>query len=74
MVVGAPADGEENSSQTGSAFVYMEVIEDEWDLLDNKIIPSDGDVGYLFGSSVDINEDSMVAIGSKVCSFFLLKR
>lgn len=46
--------------------MYREVTENEWELLGNKIIPADGDLGYLFGSSVDIDEESMVAIGSKV--------
>ena len=55
-MVGAPFDGT-GRSQTGSVFVYEEVSENMWELLDSKIIPLDGSAGDQFGVSVDIEDE-----------------
>ncbi len=63
--MGAPFDGT-GSSQTGSVFVYKEVVTNTWDLFGDKITPVDGLGGDAFGFSVDIDEDATIVIGSRV--------
>ena len=60
MVVGAPFD------EGGSVFVYKEIKENTWELLGDKIVAANGTQNDEFGYSVDINEDSMLVIGSRV--------
>lgn len=69
MVVGAPFDGE--GSSTGSVFVYKEVSEDKWELQGNKITLQEGLQGDAFGYSVDIDEESTLAIGVRVRQFVI---
>ena len=61
MVVGAPFD-----EAAGSVFVYKETDENKWELFGDKIVAADGTQGDEFGYSVDMNEDSILAIGSRV--------
>ena len=66
MVVGAPFDEEGNS--TGSVFVYKEVSEDVWELQGDKLTLQEGLEGDAFGFSVDIDEESTLAVGVRVSS------
>lgn len=70
--MGAPFDGT-GGSQTGSVFVYKEVSENKWDLFDRKITPLGGKAGDQFGVSVDIDDESTIAIGSSVSAIIVIK-
>ena len=72
MVVGAPYDGD-GSSQTGAVYVYREVSENNWQLVDGRVVPFDGNDGAQFGYSVDIDADSTIVVGARVSRKFLLK-
>jgi len=63
VIVGAPFDG---ASQTGSVLVYSEVSENNWELLDSKIVGNDSSDGDQFGISVDVDDLGTFVIGSNV--------
>jgi hypothetical protein len=65
VVVGAPFDSEDGL-QTGSVFVYKEVEQNKWDLVGQKVTPTNGLGGDAFGYSVDIDEKSLLVVGSRV--------
>ncbi len=70
MVVGAPYDGA-GSSQTGSVYIYREVSENNWQLVDGKVVPFDGNAGAQFGYSVDIDANSTIVVGARVSRKFV---
>lgn len=67
LIVGAPFD-ETGGLRTGSVYLYEEVSENMWGLVHKLVNGSDGD---RFGTSLDIDEMSTVAIGASVSSFKL---
>lgn len=61
-MVGAPYDGA-GSSQTGSVYIYREVSENNWQLVERVKPP---DVNGQFGYSVDIDANSTIVVGAWV--------
>jgi len=62
LVVGAPNEGA-GSDKIGAVFVYKKDGVGDW-VFNEKIVPSDGNQGDLFGFSVDIH-GSTVVVGSR---------
>ena len=72
MVVGAPYDSDaEFESGLGSVFVYMEVKDNEWELVGDKITSGGNSqtLTPIFGYSVDIDEESRIVIGELAVSY-----
>ena len=57
LVVGANLD-DDNGNDSGSAYVYTRTV-DGW-ALEQKLVPSDGDVGDVFGERVAIHGERIV--------------